>query len=426
MLTAFALTVSASCSSPAGNGDSGELLIEAHGPLIAGCTASLFVARAVKSPASSCKNPYGCNDSHYGPMNLGALRSAGALTGCKSEVTVSGVAVKAVTCDGAPCPGLSIRAGQATFTPASAGSVLVRVLADVDGSDVEDTRTLTVTSGACVPTRIDAGEPSPPPMPDSGRACRIDGPSAVLSVAGIDSLAAANPSLGDPYDGGPETALLFDAPTDGGRGIFSALRASLIAPFVAVGPVAELAGPYSNHEARFTGMAAVPFVFVSDRADAGSQLFAAFADGGVAPMVGAGSDGEAGQPFVVANALWFASNRDGDWEIYRAVRDGAVVGAITHVSELGSPYVDGYPVLSEDELTIFFASDRPSPAGRGMNIWTARRASPALPFTAPVVVPELSTDADEVPGWLSPDGCRLYHTRNDFGTRHLYLDVHLP
>jgi hypothetical protein len=68
------------------------------------------------------------------------------------------------------------------------------------------------------------------------------------------------------------------------------------------------------------------------------------------------------------------------------------------------------------------------------DIWIARRASVNDPFGAPANVSELNTANNDQPGWLSPDGCRLYlysdrtggvggtdlyiaERRKDFGTK---------
>lgn len=73
---------------------------------------------------------------------------------------------------------------------------------------------------------------------------------------------------------------------------------------------------------------------------------------------------------------------------------------------------DSYPVLTADELTIYFKSKRLSDEG---DIFVAHRASIGADF-APVEVKELSTDAQDFPLWVSDDGCILYY-RNDTAIR---------
>jgi hypothetical protein len=73
------------------------------------------------------------------------------------------------------------------------------------------------------------------------------------------------------------------------------------------------------------------------------------------------------------------------------------------------------PVLSPDELTIYFAEFTASP--ENFDIYVARRKSKDDGFGIPRRVDELSGTAEDTPGWLSPDGCRLYFIQN--------RDIHL-
>jgi dipeptidyl aminopeptidase/acylaminoacyl peptidase len=73
------------------------------------------------------------------------------------------------------------------------------------------------------------------------------------------------------------------------------------------------------------------------------------------------------------------------------------------------------PTLSPDELTLYFASSRTLETRCASmlddEIWQANRATTADPFAHPRPIAELSTHRPEWPSWLSPDGCRLYFTR---------------
>jgi hypothetical protein len=68
---------------------------------------------------------------------------------------------------------------------------------------------------------------------------------------------------------------------------------------------------------------------------------------------------------------------------------------------------DVRPVLTPDELTLYFGAPAPSGAAR-LDIWVKERASRSQDFGDPVSVAELNSAEDEFPGWISPDGCRLY------------------
>ncbi len=72
---------------------------------------------------------------------------------------------------------------------------------------------------------------------------------------------------------------------------------------------------------------------------------------------------------------------------------------------------DGFPALTRDGLTIYFASDR----GTGFpNIRSTERASTADTFAfSPIPVTPLFTSATNLPTWISPDGCTLYFSRSN-------------
>ena len=62
----------------------------------------------------------------------------------------------------------------------------------------------------------------------------------------------------------------------------------------------------------------------------------------------------------------------------------------------------------------------------GFDLWTSTRATVTAPFPAPVHLTALSTDADEVPGWLSADGCRLYFGSTRSGNNDSYVAIRDP
>ncbi len=80
-------------------------------------------------------------------------------------------------------------------------------------------------------------------------------------------------------------------------------------------------------------------------------------------------------------------------------------------SDFGNAYVyPTFPVLSADGRELIF--QRQPLGGRGQ-IWEAVRSDPSLPLVSPHVVvmsPADATDVTASPGWLSPDGCRLYYS----------------
>ena len=134
--------------------------------------------------------------------------------------------------------------------------------------------------------------------------------------------------------------------------------------------------------------------------------------GPLAEVSGVNSSGQDAEPDISADGrtLYFSSNRDGNVNISRATRAGATgpFGGSAIVAELSLPGVNtGSPVVSDDELAIYFSSDRPGSLDTS-DIWYATRSSVGDGFGAPVRIAELATASLEWPVWLSPDGCRLY------------------
>lgn len=108
------------------------------------------------------------------------------------------------------------------------------------------------------------------------------------------------------------------------------------------------------------------------------------------------------------SSIWFASDRDGDFEIFHATKGGATFTGLGKVTELNSGGFDNDPVPSADGLTIFLSSDRAGTGAMGgRDIWTATRATPNGTFSTPTNVPELNSASDDRPVWLSADGCSM-------------------
>jgi Tol biopolymer transport system component len=130
------------------------------------------------------------------------------------------------------------------------------------------------------------------------------------------------------------------------------------------------------------------------------------------------------QPFVVADGqeLWFASDRSGVYALMRAARTGAMFTNPTVVSDLSFAEGSQFPVVSPDRRSVYFATPRTQAGTKGgFDIWTATRASPTDPLSAPVVVSELNSASAETPGWLSADNCRLYFESDRSGTWDIYV-----
>jgi hypothetical protein len=170
-------------------------------------------------------------------------------------------------------------------------------------------------------------------------------------------------------------------------------------------------------------------LFIATRPNVGSS-FGAPTD---MPNVNTSTDDET-TPCIVpsAGALYFTQgNGPSAYTILRSVSlDGGVIfGAGSPVNAVDvneSNTQSTSPVVSSDELTIFFAGfERSGEPSGSVYIWEAQRNSTASPFAASTQVTELNTVGINTPSWLSTDQCRIYfetNGRGDGGTeRNLFV-----
>jgi hypothetical protein len=123
--------------------------------------------------------------------------------------------------------------------------------------------------------------------------------------------------------------------------------------------------------------------------------------------------------------LYYGANPDSatkGFDIYRAARqgDGTFLGPTIAQQNLlvnvNSAFDELHPVISDDELTIYFSSTRTDLTNMGgQDIFVARRLDTAQPFGTPKNVSELNSVDEEAPNWVSPDGCAIYLTAKHTG-----------
>jgi hypothetical protein len=139
-----------------------------------------------------------------------------------------------------------------------------------------------------------------------------------------------------------------------------------------------------------------------------------------------GIDGglEADSPFFREDGavLYFSSrwNVDGgSSQVFVAPWTQASLGAPIAV-DLGSALTDdGDPVVTPDDLTIYFSSNRPDvQAQGGYDVWVATRVTASAPFSSFTNVTELNSSYDDRPTFVSSDGCTLYFMRYFFDDIH--------
>ena len=103
------------------------------------------------------------------------------------------------------------------------------------------------------------------------------------------------------------------------------------------------------------------------------------------------------------SALYFASNRP-EYGLYRAAMNGTNAEPAVLVIQGGQRF----PVVSQDELTLYYGGD----VNGEFELLMATRPSRDVAFGQPMFVPSLNAPgALDQPEGLSPDGCRLYLTR---------------
>jgi hypothetical protein len=144
-----------------------------------------------------------------------------------------------------------------------------------------------------------------------------------------------------------------------------------------------------------------------------------------------------GDPFLVAGgeSLFVARDNGISFELDEAPRDitgiygdggfvdYAVAPDVVNVND--ETAADRFPVVSHDRLTLVFSSNRAPGSGANTDLYLATRAGPAGVFTTPARLPEpISSNAADVAGTISDDGCVIYFTSNragGFGSSDVYI-----
>jgi Tol biopolymer transport system component len=89
---------------------------------------------------------------------------------------------------------------------------------------------------------------------------------------------------------------------------------------------------------------------------------------------------------------------------------------------INSPSNEGNPTISNDGLTLYFASNRPGGVG-GNDIWVANRESLDSPWSPPVNLALINTGSNEVAPALSRDEHYLFFVSNRPGGAGLFPDI---
>lgn len=131
--------------------------------------------------------------------------------------------------------------------------------------------------------------------------------------------------------------------------------------------------------------------------------------------------GDAGEselePYITSSAIFFTARRgDGSASLFTAAgrRTSFEPAHRLESLEIHAPAgAYGSPVVSSDELTIYFSA--PPDNASQPDIWISSRSSVDRPFGAARAIAELNTVSGERPAWISEDSCRLYFVTNRAG-----------
>jgi hypothetical protein len=127
-----------------------------------------------------------------------------------------------------------------------------------------------------------------------------------------------------------------------------------------------------------------------------------------------------------ALTMWFASDRPGTlgnedmWVVTRPDRISPW-GTAINVTALNTPGLERGPSVFLDETALIFHTGRAGGPG-GNDFWLATRPDRAAPWSVPKPMPSPpNTPADELRGWVSPCGHEMYYQSTRGGTMDFYL-----
>jgi hypothetical protein len=152
---------------------------------------------------------------------------------------------------------------------------------------------------------------------------------------------------------------------------------------------------------------AIDAIYVATRSDTSAAF------GTPTPVSALDTAGSIYDPCVTLDGaeMWLTSNRAdaGTRDIYRSTITPQGFGVPVAETEVNSGTSEQKPGLTADRLTLFWASVRGDGGAKAdYDIWAARRTSVSAPFGELAPVDELNSASNDLTGWVSADGCRLY------------------
>ncbi len=128
--------------------------------------------------------------------------------------------------------------------------------------------------------------------------------------------------------------------------------------------------------------------------------------GSITAMTGVNTDATENDVFVLPDhsAIYFSSNRNAVYRIYRAAR--LSTGAFAPPEEVfnASPADANRVVVAPGELTMLYAT--------ASDLRLSTRASTSVSWLPGVALTAIDSEQLDIPTWISPDLCRLYYGSN--------------
>lgn len=263
---------------------------------------------------------------------------------------------------------------------------------------------------------VDAADGSieaPPPRCDRMKPFGAPEPVTELNTTDSDENARLSPD---------ELTVYFSSNRPGAAGnydIYTATRATRDAPFGNIHPVMgvdttgiERSPAISGNGLVLYGIIGAPPNYEIGRATRPTTSANFSALTAVTTINGSTND-TMGSIVPDESVVYFTSDRSGNNGLYSAARmpggdyslPKPVPGTLINTSDS-----EGDPVISPDELTLFFSSNRTGGLGT-TDVWMAQRASVATGFDAPLNLVSLNSAQVDVVSWVSSDGCVVYLTR---------------
>jgi hypothetical protein len=286
---------------------------------------------------------------------------------------------------------------------------------DPDGGSASTASTSSATTGT-TSTTDDTGTTT------GGRRSCNDGPTPANELAfgppvplpGVNTRSSEGAAWLSP----DELEAWFNAARPGGAGGWDVYRATRDDPAAAFGPAALVAAVSTSANEEALSLTADALTLYSSTDGVASmggyditvttRASTLVEFGALAPVANVNSSAHDTGTYVTADGseLYFATTRDGTWDIYRAeLGVGGSFEVPTVVGSVSTPANNELaPVVSADGLTIYFAS---GPVHPELDIFVATRSSRDDGFGSAVNVGDVNSEDADVPVWLSSDGCRL-------------------